>query len=81
MALRIISLLLLASCAELRKGWVRVDFVDGSVPKVGVCAFHVKVGPGVGVSSDIEAECRSVQAVRKQLEENQKSEHSETNEL
>ena len=50
------ALLLLSSCAALRTGWTRVDFVTGAPTDVMVCSFVVDgQGDTVGRCADFDA--------------------------
>ena len=40
--MRLAALLLLSSCASLRTGWVRVDFLTGKSTDVMVCSFALE---------------------------------------
>ena len=52
----------LTGCAELRRGWVRVDFIEGHVAPEMVCSMWVNP------NADIEAKCASLKAVQEELE-------------
>ena len=55
--MRLLALvLLLSSCAALRTGWARVDFVTGAPTDVMVCSFVVdREGDTVGRCADFDA--------------------------
>ena len=38
--MKLLPLLLLSSCASLRQGWVKVDFMDGAPHPEVVCQVH-----------------------------------------
>ena len=52
---------LLTSCTawqhEMKKGWVKVDFIEGSVPAEAVCQMKINV------DGDIEAVCVDLRTV------------------
>lgn len=49
--MRLAALLLLSSCAALRTGWARVDFLTGKPTDVMVCSFVVDA------EGDTEGKC------------------------
>lgn len=57
----LLPLLLLTSCVELRKGWVRVDWLDGQPHAEVVCQVgHDKDG-------DLEMECVDMRLVATEM--------------
>ena len=53
------ALLALASCAELRSGWVHVEYTGGRMEPVMVCLFELQRNPRDGELEQL-AECRPV---------------------
>lgn len=43
-----------SGCAELRAGWVKVEFLDGAVPAEAACAFKVNA------DGSVEAICTAI---------------------
>lgn len=67
--------LLFSSCAELRSGWVKVDFVEGRIPHVGVCVFE-QVKTDVNPANDeVTGVCRSLEGTRRALEQREQERH------
>ena len=68
--MRLLPLILLASCSSLRAGWVKVDFLEGKISPVMVC--QMRVGP----EGDVEGKCVSLEAglAAQQEREKQKEE-------
>ena len=55
-----LSAVSLSSCAELRKGWVKVDFVEGHPSEMVVCQIDIK-------KDDMEGKCVSLDTVERQM--------------
>ena len=64
--MRLLPLILLASCSSLRAGWVKVDFLEGKISPVMVC--QMRVGP----EGDVEGKCVSLEAVLAAQQEREK---------
>lgn len=58
---RLLLLLLLCSCVELRKGWVKVDFMDGAPHPEVVCQVHRDQ------DGDLTMECVDMRLVATQM--------------
>jgi hypothetical protein len=59
----LLAALLLTSCAELRSGWVHVEFEGGKMESVMVCTFENQRNPRDG-EAEIVSECRGVKSGR-----------------
>lgn len=59
--LLLVALLSLSGCAELKKGYVKVDFVDGEMTQFMICHVHVDR------EGDLVAECRDLDKVAEEL--------------
>ena len=57
---------LLSSCAELRTGWVKVDFMEGHPSEYIVCHLVSKDG-------EMTAKCVSMETVEREMERRKKS--------
>ena len=64
--MRLLPLILLASCSSLRAGWVKVDFLEGKISPVMVCLMRV------GPEGDVEGKCVSLEAVLAAQQEREK---------
>ena len=69
--MRLLPLILLASCSSLRAGWVKVDFLEGKISPVMVC--QMRVGP----EGDVEGKCISLEAVEAEIKEQQEKQKEE----
>lgn len=60
----ILSLLVVAlvagSCAHLREGWVKVDFIEGEPSPIMLCKMEL-------VKGDLTAKCASLEAIREEM--------------
>ena len=48
------------SCAHLREGWVKVDFIEGEPSPVMLCKMELK-------KNDLTATCASLEAIREEM--------------
>lgn len=65
--MRLLPLLLLASCAELRSGWVKVDFMEGHPSEYLVCHLQMKDG-------EMFARCVSLETVEAEVQKRHETE-------
>lgn len=52
--------LLSGSCAHLREGWVKVDFIEGEPSPIMLCKMELK-------KDDLTATCASLEAIREEM--------------
>lgn len=48
------------SCAHLREGWVKVDFIEGEPSPIMLCKMEL-------VKDDLTAKCASLEAIREEM--------------
>ena len=63
--MRFLPVILLLSCAELRSGWVKIDFMEGRPSEYLVC--HLKTKDG-----EMEAKCVSLETVEAEMKRKEK---------
>ena len=72
--MRFLPIILLISCAELRSGWVKIDFMEGQPSEYLVC--HLKMRDG-----EMEAKCVSLETVEAEMQKRKEKEHSQQGDL
>lgn len=63
--MRFLPFILLLSCAELRSGWVKVDFMEGHPSEYVVCHLVSKEG-------ELAAKCVSLETVEAEMKRKEK---------
>lgn len=48
------------SCAQLRQGWVKVDFIEGEPSPIMLCKMELK-------KDDLTARCASIEAIEAEM--------------